>query len=137
MHLFDLEDLDPCCGFGLGFDRVLLALEAQAEAEGRSEIVPGESSGQPYIAVIAFNIDAQHVLPLVAGLRSKGIRVDLELRGRKIGKAMSWANSIGATHCLVVGPQDLEQGHVTVKNLSSGDQQVVEMAVDSVLSLLN
>jgi len=137
MHLFDLEDLDPCCGFGLGFDRVLLALEAQAEAQGRSEIVPGESSGQPYIAVIAFNIDAQHVLPLVAGLRSKGIRVDIELRGRKIGKAMSWANSIGATHCLVVGPQDLEQGHVTVKNLGSGDQQVVELAVDSVLSLLN
>jgi len=137
MHLFDLEDLDPCCGFGLGFDRVLLALEAQAEAEGRSEIVPGESSGLPYVAVVPFNIDAQHVLSLVAGLRANGIRVDLELRGRKIGKAMSWANSIGATHCLVVGPQDLEQGHVTVKNLGSGDQQVVDMAVDSVVSLLN
>jgi histidyl-tRNA synthetase len=137
MHLFDLEDLDPCCGFGLGFDRVLLALEAQAEAEGRSEIVPGESSGRPYVAVVPFNIDAQHVLSLVAGLRSKGIRVDLELRGRKIGKAMSWANSIGATHCLVVGPQDLEQGQVTVKNLGSGGQQVVDMAVDSVHSLLN
>ena len=39
--------------------------------------------------------------------------------------------------CLVVGPQDLEQGHVTVKNLGSGDQQVVDMAVDSVVSLLN
>ena len=30
LHLFGLPDLDPCCGFGLGFDRVLLALEAQA-----------------------------------------------------------------------------------------------------------
>ncbi len=28
LHLFGLEDLDPSCGFGLGFDRVLLALEA-------------------------------------------------------------------------------------------------------------
>ena len=26
LHLFGLPDLDPCCGFGLGFDRVLLAL---------------------------------------------------------------------------------------------------------------
>ena len=33
LHLFGLADLDPCCGFGLGFDRVLLALEAQAAAE--------------------------------------------------------------------------------------------------------
>ena len=23
LHLFGLPDLDPCCGFGLGFDRVL------------------------------------------------------------------------------------------------------------------
>ena len=43
LHLFGLPDLDPCCGFGLGFDRVLLALEAQAAAEGREEVVPGES----------------------------------------------------------------------------------------------
>ena len=28
LHLFGLDDLDPSCGFGLGFDRVLLALEA-------------------------------------------------------------------------------------------------------------
>ena len=38
LHLFGLPDLDPCCGFGLGFDRVL-ALEAQAAAENRSEVV--------------------------------------------------------------------------------------------------
>ena len=29
-HLFDLDELDPCCGFGMGFDRVLLALDIQA-----------------------------------------------------------------------------------------------------------
>ena len=34
LHLFGLPDLDPCCGFGLGFDRVMLALEAQAQQEG-------------------------------------------------------------------------------------------------------
>ena len=34
LHLFGLEDLDPSCGFGLGFDRVLLALEAQAVLDG-------------------------------------------------------------------------------------------------------
>ena len=29
LHLFGLPDLDPSCGFGLGFDRIMLALEAQ------------------------------------------------------------------------------------------------------------
>ncbi len=136
MHLFGLDDLDPCCGFGLGFDRVLLALEAQAEHEGRAEIVPGETNSEPSIAMIPFNIDPQHVLALTAGLRKAGYRVDLELRGRKIGKAMSWANSIGATHCIVVGPQDLEQGQVTVKNLKTGEQNVAEFTLDGVRSLI-
>ena len=44
LHLFGLEDLDPSCGFGLGFDRVLLALEAQAERAGRMEVVPGDTA---------------------------------------------------------------------------------------------
>ena len=40
MHLFDLDELDPCCGFGLGFDRILIALEKQAERLGRDEVYP-------------------------------------------------------------------------------------------------
>ena len=88
LHLFGLPDLDPCCGFGLGFDRVLLGLEAQAEAAGREEVVPGEEDPLGTIAVIPFGIDASHVLPIVAALRNAGERVDLELRSRKIGKAM-------------------------------------------------
>ncbi|MEZ8113235.1 MAG: histidine--tRNA ligase, partial [Candidatus Poseidoniaceae archaeon] len=110
LHLFGLPDLDPCCGFGLGFDRVLLALEAQAEAENRSEVVPGELDTKGLIACIPFNVELDKILPLVGNLRASGQRVELELRGRKIGKAMNWANSIGATSTLVIGPRDLEQG---------------------------
>jgi len=104
LHLFGLPDLDPCCGFGLGFDRVLLGLEAQAEAAGREEVVPGEEDPLGTIAVIPFGIDASHVLPIVAALRNAGERVDLELRSRKIGKAMKWANSTGAAFTVLSQP---------------------------------
>ena len=136
MHLFGLEDLDPCCGFGLGFDRVLLALEAQAESEGRKEVVPGELTSSPHIAVVPFNIDAKEVLTMVAELRRYGIRVDLEIRGRKIGKAMAWADSIGATYCCIVGPRDLEQGQLSVKNLNTGEQSTIAMDVDTVIEFI-
>ena len=72
LHLFGLPDLDPCCGFGLGFDRVLLALEAQADAAGRDEAVPGETDERPYIAVAPNKADALPLLPLVASLRAAG-----------------------------------------------------------------
>ena len=133
LHLFGLPDLDPCCGFGLGFDRVLLALEAQAERSGRSEVVPGEVDGKGLIAVIPFNIDVAEVLPLVRGLRAAGQRVELELRGRKIGKAMNWANGIGASSTLVIGPRDLDAGQCMLKNLTSGQQSAVALNVDAVL----
>ena len=136
LHLFGLPDLDPCCGFGLGFDRVLLALEAQAAAENRSEVVPGELDDMSLIACIPFNIDVSQVLPLVGELRAKGQRVELELRGRKIGKAMNWANGIGATTTMVVGPRDLEQGQCMLKNLETGEQQAVALNVEAIIEAL-
>ena len=136
LHLFGLPDLDPCCGFGLGFDRVLLGLEAQAEAAGREEVVPGEVDPLGTIAVIPFGIDASHVLPIVAALRNAGERVDLELRSRKIGKAMKWANSTGAAFTVVVGPRDLESGQAMLKSLKSGEQQAVELNAEALQAAL-
>ena len=136
LHLFGLPDLDPCCGFGLGFDRVLLALEAQAEAEQRAETVPGELDARPLLAVIPFKVDVMAVLPLVGQLRASGVRVELELRGRKVGKAMGWADSMGASHTLVVGPRDLEEGQGMLKALRSGDEVAVALDVDAVLTAL-
>ena len=132
LHLFGLPDLDPCCGFGLGFDRVLLALEAQAEASGREEVVPGEVDPNGLVALIPFGIDSAHVLPIVAGLRNAGERVELELRGRKIAKAMKWANSIGCQFTVVIGPRDIESNQAMVKNLQSGEQQAVALNSEAI-----
>ena len=136
MHLFGLADLDPCCGFGLGFDRVMLALEAQAEAEGRDEVIPGQQDGRGLIAVIPFNVDAQVVLQVVRQLRDAGQLVELELRGRKIGKAFTWADKIGATYTLIVGPRDLESGTAMLKNLKTGIEQSVEFDSATIIANL-
>ncbi|MDP6098581.1 MAG: histidine--tRNA ligase [Candidatus Thalassarchaeaceae archaeon] len=131
-HLFGLDDLDPCCGFGLGFDRVLLALEIQAEKSGRSEVVPGENSGAATLAVIPFKVDVSQVLALVSGLRAGGQPVLLELRERNIGKSMAWANSTGAQFAMVVGPRDIESGQVTIKRLSDGAEANCEMSAEAI-----
>ena len=136
LHLFGLPDLDPSCGFGLGFDRIMLALEAQAKASGRDEIVPGELSRPSLLAVVPFNIEPNTVLPLVADLRNSGQRVELELKGRKIGKAFSWADGIGADYVVIIGPKDLESGQASVKRLSDGQQFSVDLNTESILEIL-
>ena len=128
LHLFGLEDLDPSCGFGLGFDRVLLALESQAEREGRGEVVPGETPA-PSTLMLPFKIDTMAVLSIVKSLRDSGYNVELDLRGKNIGKSLDWASKNGFTNVIIVGPQDYESGQCSVKNLVTGDQNVV--ALDS------
>ena len=136
LHLFGLPDLDPSCGFGLGFDRIMLALEAQAKASGRAEVVPGELARPSLLAVVPFNVDPSSVLSMVAELRNAGQRVELELKGRKIGKAFSWADGIGADYVVIIGPKDLESGQASVKRLSDGEQFSVTLNSKSILEIL-
>ena len=136
LHLFGLPDLDPCCGFGLGFDRVLLALEAQAEAAGRAEAVPGEADGRPFIAVAPNKTDAMPLLPLVAALRAEGARVELLLSSKNYGRIIKWTEGIGASHLLVVTAEDIEKGEGRLINFTSGDRVDVTLDAQAVLKAL-
>jgi histidyl-tRNA synthetase len=136
LHLFGLPDLDPCCGFGLGFDRVLLALEAQAEASGRKEAVPGETDSRPYIAIAPHKADHLPLLPLVASLRESGARVELLLTKKNYGRIIKWTEGIGASHLLVVKPEDLAAGTGRLIDFNTGDRSDVKLTVSSVLDAL-
>ena len=136
LHLFGLPDLDPCCGFGLGFDRVLLALEAQAEAAGREEAVPGEAEARPHIAIAPNKADHMPLLPLVASLREAGARVELLLSKKNYGRIIKWTEGIGASHLLIVKPEDLENGIARLINFKTGDRSDVELNATSVLDAL-
>jgi histidyl-tRNA synthetase len=136
LHLFGLPDLDPCCGFGLGFDRVLLALEAQAEASGRKEAVPGETDSRPYIAIAPNKADHLPLLPLVASLRESGARVELLLTKKNYGRIIKWTEGIGASHLLVVKPEDLAAGTGRLIDFNTGDRSDVKLTVSSVLDAL-
>ena len=135
LHLFGLEELDPSCGFGLGFDRVLLALEAQAERVGRSEVVPGETP-RPSTLLFPFKIDAHAVLSIVKELREMGHIVELDLRGKNIGKTLDWASKNGFTNVVIVGPQDLENSRCSIKNLTTGGQSEADLDSTSISSVL-
>ncbi len=135
LHLFGLEDLDPCCGFGLGFDRVLLALEAQADRVGRQEVVPGETPS-PSTLVLPFKIESNAVLSVVKELRLAGKSVELDLRGKNIGKSLDWASKNGFTSVVIIGPQDLDNNQCSIKNLVNGEQNTVALNSSSIIDFL-
>lgn len=110
----------PTMGFGLGFDRTLVALEAEGTK-------PTPVTG-PTVYFAALSEKAQAtVLPIVAQLRRAGISVDLDLLGRKPGAVAKHADAVGAKHLVIVGDRDLESGKVQVKELATGTQSEVAL----------
>ena len=102
-------------GFGLGVDRILLALEA----EGKS--VPTASRCQVF--GVALSEPAKFRLAVLGGqLRAAGVRADLAYGDRGLKGAMRAADRSGAALALVAGDRDIEAGTVGLKDLTTGDQ---------------
>ena len=104
-------------GFGLGIDRILLALEAEAET---GQLLPGELK---YIDlyVIALGDQARSMcFTLVDSLRKEGFVVEQNFGDRSLKAAMKVADKSGARFAIVLGDSELQSGSVELKEMSSG-----------------
>ncbi len=106
-------------GFAVGFDRILLAMEK----EGQTYTPEGIDA-----YVLCVNDDVRRkASEIVSALRAAGICADIDIMGRKMQKALKYASSINAKYAVIVGPKELEDGCVTLRDMSSGDQKTVKI----------
>ena len=106
-------------GFAVGFDRILLAMEK----EGQTYTPKGIDA-----YVLCVNDDVRRkASEIVSMLRADGICADIDIMGRKMQKALKYASSVNAKYAVIVGPKELEEGCVTLRDMSSGDQRNVKI----------
>ena len=111
----------PGVGFGLGMERMLLALEAQGVALPETYVRP--------VWVIAQSESARdEALRLLRSLRAAGIAADMDFTSRAVKSQFKLADRAQATHALVIGQRELESGVVAVKDLATGEQREVGRA---------
>lgn len=108
----------PGVGFGAGIDRICLALDG---VEG----APDEGIDL-YFAVPDDDLRVR-LVPLLAEIRSRGIRVEGDLRGRGLKAMLRHADALKARKVAIVGPRDAEAGMATVRDMASGDQEQVPL----------
>ena len=111
-------------GFGLGIDRILLALEAEAQS---GQLLPGELK---YIDlyVIALGDEARSkCFTLVDSLRKEGFVVEQNFGDRSLKGAMKAADKSGARFAIVLGDSELQSGSVELKQMSNGEQTSVRL----------
>ena len=117
VKLFGGEDV-VSTGFALGFDRLMNAIE---ELNGKAEIEPIVKA---YVAAIS-DSTRHDAFSIAQNLRKADIPTEVDLSRKKFKKLLSYANKIGVKYTVLVGERDLEEGKVTVKNMESGEQELV------------
>ena len=110
----------PGIGFGVGLDRVLLALEAEGVA------APVEA-GPVAVVVGADPAATAERLRLATELRSAGLAVRADLGNRKLGRQLEAASKEGAHFAVIIG-DELADGQVQLKDLQAGTQRLVGTA---------
>ena len=114
----------PACGFGMGVERVLLALEASGVAAGEEPD--------------AFVVHAGEQSELAAWkfaemMRDAGMRAVLG-PGGSFKSQMKKADASGARYAVIIGEDEVARNAVTVKPLRGGEQQTV--ATNDALQIL-
>jgi histidyl-tRNA synthetase len=111
----------PGLGFALGFERTLLALEAAGVT------VPAPPIAEVYVARVAEEV-AGVAFDLTQALREAGISAEMDHQGRSLKSQFKQADRLGARYTVVVGPEEVESGEVTIRDMLSKEQTRVAVA---------
>jgi len=109
----------PGIGFGLGLDRVVLALAAAG-------VTPPELGIVATVVVGADPADTVTRLRIATQLRAAGLSARAELGQRKLGKQLESASRDGA-HLAVICGDEMAAGQVLVRDLQAGTQRPVAL----------
>ncbi|MDR3315030.1 MAG: histidine--tRNA ligase [Coriobacteriales bacterium] len=110
----------PGLGFAVGFERIVLALQA-AGAEGYALPHP-----QVYIAAVDASTRAM-AFSLANRLRDVGIATELDHQSRSLKSQFKQAGRSGALFVVIVGPDEMARGVVTLRNMQSSEEQTVPL----------
>ena len=106
----------PTSGFAIGFDRAILALEIEKYK------FPSEKLD---IFIIPVNEDMIKKSVQIAESLRKNLKVEVDLMRRDISKSLKYASEMNAQKTIIVGPDELKEKSVTVKDMKSGEQKKI------------
>jgi histidyl-tRNA synthetase len=108
----------PGVGFGMGLERVLMAIEEEG-------LTPPQEPGLAVFVVGVGDAGRARALDLVRELRAVGVAADTAFGDRPLKAQLKMADRAGATYAAIVGERELEADSVTLRRLADGEQETV------------
>lgn len=120
IKVFGGEEVEST-GFAFGFDRLVNALE---ELNIKKDIKTGID-----VYVAPFSDETRlKAFEIAQLLRSEGIKTEVDLSRKKFKKLLNHANNLNAKKVVLVGSTELENNQITVKDMESGDQELIDIS---------
>ena len=116
--VFGMEGMSGV-GISFGADRIYDVLN-------QLDLYPKEAVNGTQLLFVNFGeAEAAYVLPVLAQVRAAGIRAEIYPDATKMKKQMSYANAKMVPFVAIVGENEMKEGKVMLKNMTSGEQSLV------------
>jgi histidyl-tRNA synthetase len=106
----------PGVGFGMGLERVLLALDDE-------KVPPPEEEPLACFVVSVGDEAAERAAEVTSSLRDAGLSSALSFEDRPLKAQLRMADRLGAMFAVILGEKEAAAGTVTVRRLSDGHQE--------------
>ena len=90
------------------------------------ELYPVDSLKTTQLLFVNFGEkEENYLLPLISKVRAAGIRTELYPESAKMKKQMGYANDKQIPFVAIVGENEMNEGKLTLKNMTTGEQSLV------------
>ena len=106
-------------GISFGADRIY-------DVMNQLDLYPKDSIQTTQVMFVNFgDKEAMHSLQIISELRKKNISAELFPSSDKMKKQMGYANSHSIPYVAIIGEQEMTDGTIALKNMTSGEQKSV------------
>lgn len=125
--IFGLKDVSGV-GISFGIDRIYLVMEELG-------LFPKDIDISSKVLFLNFGeLEAKYCFKYLKELRNNNISSELYPNNDKIKKQMNYANNKGVQFVVMIGEDEMKSGQLTVKNMSSGEQN--EMSILELIKII-
>lgn len=119
--IFGLKNMSGV-GISFGADRIF-------DVMNQLDLFPKDNTTTTQILFVNFGIkEERYCLPLLKELRAAGINAEIYPEAAKMKKQMGYADKKGIPFVALVGENEMQEGVVSLKNMTTGEQTNVAVA---------
>ena len=108
----------PATGVAGGFERLMLSLE-------KKNLFPDLAQYNQVFVVMVGTELRKETIDVLRTLRGEGIHADRDLKERQMRKQMEYAAASRAALVVIVGPRELKEGNLLLRNMKTGEERKV------------